>query len=626
MNASAAVAAFLAAALAIVVPHPSFAADETIPPDSCNVTSGGIGSGNNTVTCNFGMPPEQLKAAIESAVNGHLIDRIVQISKTLGVTEDAAEKLLKIVGEDPDIPEEKLADALSKIAADYQRLQAQLAGLNPDNPTAKALVEQAKPEIDAGHFDRAHELLRQATQAQIAAAQEARKLREQAQGAEDAQMLGAASSTAAEGGVVMIERRYKEAAELFARAADYVPAGHPSEQGSYLAWQADALYQQGDERGDNDALRTSVEIWRRALTDYSRERAPVQWAATQNNLGTALEELGERESGTTRLEEAVVAYRAALEERTRERAPFQWAGTQNNLGNALLALGKREKGTEKLEKAVAAYSAALEEWTRGRVPLNWAMTQNNLGNALEALGERENDNARLEGAAAAYRTALEERTRERVPLLWATTQNNLGTVLTTLGAREGGTGKLGEAVQAFRAALQELKRERVPLLWASAQMNLGNALQLSGALEDGTGKLWEAVAAYREALDENTRERVPLDWATTQHNLGTVLAKLGERDSGTAWLDEAVKAYAEALTERTRERVPLDWAASLGSQGVAMMPIADRTNDRVLAETAAKQIETAAETLRTGSQEQWVAYYDRQLPKALAIRDRLKGK
>ena len=34
---------------------------------------------------------------------------------------------------------------------------------------------------------------------QIAAAQEARKLKEQAQVAEDAQMLGAASSTAAEG-------------------------------------------------------------------------------------------------------------------------------------------------------------------------------------------------------------------------------------------------------------------------------------------------------------------------------------------------------------------------------------------------------------------------------------------
>ena len=71
--------------------------------------------------------------------------------------------------------------------------------------------------------------------------------------------------------------------------------------------------------------------------------------------------LGERESGTARLEEAVAAYRAALEERTRERVPLQWATTQNNLGNALATLGERESGTARLEEAVAAYRAALEE-------------------------------------------------------------------------------------------------------------------------------------------------------------------------------------------------------------------------------------------------------------------------
>ena len=52
-------------------------------------------------------------------------------------------------------------------------------------------------------------------------------------------------------------------------------------------------------------------------------------------LGDALWTLGERESGTARLEEAVAAYRAALEEWTRERVPLDWATTQNNLGTAL---------------------------------------------------------------------------------------------------------------------------------------------------------------------------------------------------------------------------------------------------------------------------------------------------
>jgi len=51
---------------------------------------------------------------------------------------------------------------------------------------------------------------------------------------------------------------------------------------------------------------------------------PLDWATTQNNLGTALCRLGARESGTARLEEAVSAYRAALLEYTRDRG--RWIG------------------------------------------------------------------------------------------------------------------------------------------------------------------------------------------------------------------------------------------------------------------------------------------------------------
>jgi tetratricopeptide (TPR) repeat protein len=82
---------------------------------------------------------------------------------------------------------------------------------------------------------------------------------------------------------------------------------------------------------------------------------------TQVNLGNALQALGEHESGTARLEEAVAAYRAALEEWTRERVPLDWAATQVNLGIALWTLGERESGTARLEEAVAAYRAALND-------------------------------------------------------------------------------------------------------------------------------------------------------------------------------------------------------------------------------------------------------------------------
>jgi len=158
----------------------------------------------------------------------------------------------------------------------------------------------------------------------------------------------------------------------------------------------------------------TVAAYRAALEEMTRERVPLQWAMTQNNLGNARAMLGQRESGTARLEEAVAAFHAALKERTRERVPLDWAATQNNLGNVLRELGERESGTAWLEEAVAAFHAALKERTRERVPLDWAATQNSLGNALAALGQRENRTVRLEEAVAAYRAALEEMTRERV--------------------------------------------------------------------------------------------------------------------------------------------------------------------------------------------------------------------
>ena len=209
--------------------------DTSASATNCSIAAGHDAS-HNTLTCNFGLTPEQLRQATKAAVEGAtgpLMDRIEDISQKLGVTKNAARTLLKVVGEDPNIPDDKLAEALTKAAADYRRLQSQAriaAALARDNPIAQNLVAQAKAEINDGHLAQAHELLRQATQAQLAAAHAARKLRERAQAAEDAQMLGAASATAAEGGLALTERHYTEAANLFGRASEYVPSGPPGER------------------------------------------------------------------------------------------------------------------------------------------------------------------------------------------------------------------------------------------------------------------------------------------------------------------------------------------------------------------------------------------------------------
>src|SRR5213079_2302144 len=108
------------------------------------------------------------------------------------------------------------------------------------------------------------------------------------------------------------------------------------------AWTAaDALSDLGTSAALNEALAAAIRLYERALVDASRVRAPIDWAKTQNNLGTALFRLGEHEGGKARLESAVAAFRAALEEYTRH-VPLSWARTQNNLGAALARLSERE--------------------------------------------------------------------------------------------------------------------------------------------------------------------------------------------------------------------------------------------------------------------------------------------
>jgi hypothetical protein len=134
---------------------------------------------------------------------------------------------------------------------------------------------------------------------------------------------------------------------------------------------ASVAYEPGTYKADR--LRPVIEKIKRLTrsNDFSRwpqdTRAAI-WQSAADSYAVLGEQSGEQEW----LHHAIVTYREALAERTRERVPLDWAMTQNNLGNALLRLGERESGTARLEEAVAAYRAALEELTRERAPLQWA--------------------------------------------------------------------------------------------------------------------------------------------------------------------------------------------------------------------------------------------------------------
>ena len=177
---------------------------------------------------------------------------------------------------------------------------------------------------------------------------------------------------------------YEAAAELYHEAVMMVKNVDQKLYIDYLRMEASVHYKHGVQKS-NVALEDAIKIYKKLLTLETRDRVPLDWAMTQNNLGNALSHLGNRSSDDSLLKEAVAAYREALLEYTRERVPLQWATTQNNLGTVLGDLGTRSSDDSLLKEAVAAYREALLERTRERVPLQWAMTQNNLGTALRGL-------------------------------------------------------------------------------------------------------------------------------------------------------------------------------------------------------------------------------------------------
>ena len=496
--------------------------------------TGGIAIGGSVTasTINIGIPQEKVDELVREAkrsleeLTAQQRENITLLKEKLDLNLGQVRAALKIVGEN-NISPENLGAKLVEIAERFKELQATASAQPGDSPAIVSLKAEAQRAIEAGELAKADALLADVET-------------EQRRGL-DRLAVNAAETSARRGEIALTRLRYVEAANHFANAAAVFPpnSDHEVKRIGYIEREASALYSQGDEFGDNNALRAAIDLRKRLIGLKSREREPLEWARTKNVLGAALMRLGERESGTTTLEEAAAVYREALEEVTRERVPLNWARTQSNLGWVLFRLGQRESGTAKLEEAVAAHREALNVLTRTRLPLDWAIIQNSLGTALTTLAQREGRTEKLEEAIVAYREALKEQTRERVPLKWAAIQGNLGNVLLVLGRRENGTAKLEEAVVAYREVLKEFTHERMPLEWAKTQNNLGIALRAIVERESATAKLEEAIVAYREALKERTRERMPLEWAATQNGLGIALSKMGQRESGTAKLEEA---------------------------------------------------------------------------------------
>lgn len=594
------------------------------------------------------------------------LTELIQMMK--GNNGDADKTRMKILsGYEADIPglktlpTDKIAEALLEVIAESAIPTARADDL-PEN-TKQIFAGVYKSEKDFRFSDAA-------------------KLLETALGKIDPRDIESKVELLAESGrVAKLQLLYRDAADFYQRAADASRTDHNAKW-RYTVEAAGALYAQGNEAGENAALKDAIQRYQDAADMISRDHEPREWGIVHNDLGKALAKLGERENGTQHLTEAVGAFQEALKVRekalgeqttiagraespeeewadtednlgyalvrigereseptqyqaavdaftqalsvrTPEANPLKWALTQNNLGNALIRIGEDESGTEHLVRAIAAYTAARDVRSRKGPKLDWAATENNLCLATDLLGERESGTQHLEEAVAACNAALTERTQQRVPLEWAMTQNNLGNALLRLAERETGTAHLRAAIDAFNAALAERREDRVPLEWAETKNNLGLALQTLSPRENEAENLQLAISTYNEALRQYRRDSAPLEWAMTKSNIGNALIDLGERETGTARLQEAVASFDEALLVYTRERAPLNWAAGIGDQGVAKMLLAKREANVALAKQAVEQLQAAYQAAHDGNDTVTSAIYQERLPEARGILDKL---
>ena len=320
------------AVLGCVVCSPIAGLAQQVSASGCSPALTGS-SGNVVVNCDIGLTPDEIKELTKAAVSGTagpLNERIVDLSKELGVTQGAIAALLKIIGEKGDIPPDQLPQALAKVAENYKRLLAQVEQVKSGDP-AEELTHRANIALQAGQLDQANKLLDEAATVQLSAAQAAAR---EASLAEQRAKLAAARTTAARGDLALAELKYSRAAELFADAASYVPPEYQAARGIYLERQAVSLYRQGDVQVDSSVLRKAIEMYRQTLIQLTQKQAPDDWAIAENNFGNALLALGDRENNISLLIEAIGAYQAASKEITKDKAPVEWARIQGNLVTA----------------------------------------------------------------------------------------------------------------------------------------------------------------------------------------------------------------------------------------------------------------------------------------------------
>ena len=234
--------------------------------------------------------------------------------------------------------------------------------------------------------------------------------------------------------------------------------------------------------------------------------------------------------------------------------------------------------------------------SRDQEPLAWAETQNNLGNILAAQGQQRRDAELFERAIQCFSNALEALSQENSPLEWAATQYDLGTANQALGRLLDAAKPLNMAVDAYTNALLVWTREKSPEDWMSTMHQLGATLHTYGKLLQGNRQFQKSVVAYKNALAVLDADDYAIELTAAHNNRAAVLHHLGESEENAERLKEAINSYEKALTVSMEQQLPIHLAVICRvNKATAQNVLAQLTNDAVLAEEVADELEVIME-------------------------------
>lgn len=186
---------------------------------------------------------------------------------------------------------------------------------------------------------------------------------------------------------------FKMAEETFKKALDALSEKHQPEAVGDLRLRIGNVRQKiALQTGEGEDFVSAMTAYRDALKTLRPGVHTEKWADTVNGLARTMQIFSSYSSKTTLLKKAVELYEKELSVIDREKMPLLWARTSNNLASALFLLADREKSDPSLlRRAVEVFSDALQLYDKMGAHKMATVANSNLKRAEEVLSRTEKE-------------------------------------------------------------------------------------------------------------------------------------------------------------------------------------------------------------------------------------------